>query len=144
MPASLGRAFRPPRRQAWDSRGPKDLFAVSLWMILAPALSFAADLQPETVKAWYHYIDQAKSRMHSRLNAGTHFLWLDEDPARARLVRNGEIAVAPVNGSGRTKVSNGLIHDWVGAAFVPNATIEKVFSTMDDYACYKDFYAPLV
>jgi hypothetical protein len=112
-------------------------------MIFGPALSCAADLQPETLKSWNHYIEQAKSRMHTRLDAGNHFLWLDEDPARAQRVRSGEIAVAPV-GSGRTKVSNGLIHDWVGAAFVPNTTIEKVFATMDEYSCYKDFYAPMV
>jgi hypothetical protein len=117
---------------------------ISVLLILGPALSCAADLQPDTVKAWNHYIEQAKSRMNSRLDARSHFLWLDEDPARAGRVRSGEIAVAPVNGSGRTKVSNGLIHDWVGAAFVPNTTIEKVFATMDEYACYKDFYAPTV
>jgi hypothetical protein len=130
--------------RGWESSQRKHWFAVSLWLVLGPSLSCAADLQPETVKAWNHYIEQAKLRMNSRLDARSHFLWLDEDPARARRVRSGEITVAPVNGSGRTKVSNGLIHDWVGAAFVPNATIENVFSTMDEYSCYKDFYAPTV
>jgi len=108
-------------------------------MILGPALSCAAELQPETLAAWNHYIEQAKSRMNSRLDAGSHFLWLDEAPARARRVRNGEILVAPANGSGRTDVPNGLIHDWIGAALFPEATIEKVFSTMNEYGCYKDF-----
>ena len=113
-------------------------------MILGPALSCAAELRPETLAAWNHYIEQAKSRMNSRLDAGRHFLWLDESPARARRVRSGEILVAPVNGSGQTNVPNGLIHDWIGAAFFPDATIEKVSSTTDEYGCYKDFYAPIV
>jgi hypothetical protein len=113
-------------------------------MILGPALSFAAELQPETLAAWNHYIDQAKSRMNSRLDAGSHFLWLDEAPDRAPRVRSGEILVAPMNGRGRTNVPNGLIHDWIGVAFFPDVTIEKVFSTMDEYGCYKVFYAPTV
>src|SRR5215831_4703990 len=142
MPANPSRRIRPGRPQSWEPGGRK--FAVSLLMILAPALSCAAELQPETLAAWNHYIEQAKSRMNSRLDAGSHFLWLDEAPARARRVRNGEILVAPANGSGRTDVPNGLIHDWIGAALFPEATIEKVFSTMNEYGCYKDFYAPMV
>src|SRR5262249_41552375 len=43
-----------------------------------------------------------------------------------------------------TEVPNGLIHDWLGAAFFPDMTLEQVFATMDQYACYKDFYKPLV
>ena len=81
--------------------------------------------------------------MNSRLK-GSHFLWVDEEPERAGWVRSGEILVAPVNGSGRTGVPSGLIHDWIGAAFFPDTTIAKVFATMDDYACYKDFYKPTV
>ena len=119
--------------------------AVSLWLIiLAPGLCCGAELQPDTLAAWNHYIEQAKARMNARLEAGRHFLWVDENPDRGRRVRNGEILVAPVNGSGRTDVPNGLIHDWIGSAFFPGTTMEKVFDTMDEYACYKDFYQPAV
>ena len=119
-------------------------FAISLLLILGPGLSCAAELQPETLAAWNHYIEQAKMRMNLRLDAGSHFLWLDEESDRARRVRRGEILVAPVNGSGRTEVPNGLIHDWIVAAFFPDTTIEKVFVTTGEYACYKDFYKPTV
>jgi len=30
-------------------------------------------------------------------------------------------------------VPNGLVHDWVGAAFIPNATLEIVLSVVHDY-----------
>ncbi|HTZ56566.1 MAG TPA: hypothetical protein VMB49_00645 [Acidobacteriaceae bacterium] len=82
--------------------------------------------------------------MNSRLGASRHFLWMDEEPDRARRVRNGEILIAPMNGSGRTEVPNGLIHHWIGAAFFPDTTIEKVFATMEEYSCYKEFYKPTV
>jgi hypothetical protein len=119
-------------------------FAVALLLILAgPVLSRAAELRPETLAAWNRYIEQAKARMNSRLS-GQPFLWVDEEPGLVQRVRTGEIVVQPVNGTGRTEVPNGLIHDWIGAAFFPDTTIEKVFATMDDYGCYKNFYKPTV
>ena len=137
--------FRPGRLESSEPCERKHCFAVSLLLIiLAPALSCAAELQPETLAAWNYYIEQAMARMNSRLEAGSHFLWVDEQPERARPVRGGKIVVAPVNRSGRTEVPNGLIHDWIGAAFFPDTTIEKVFATMDEYDCYKEFYKPTV
>jgi hypothetical protein len=117
---------------------------VSLLTVLIPAASSAADLLPETVAAWNRYVEQAKSRMNSRLDPGSRFLWADESPGRAKRVQSGEIVVAPASGNGRITVPNGLIHDWIGATFFPDATIEKVFSTVGEYACYRDFYAPTV
>jgi hypothetical protein len=139
------RRIRSGRLQSAEPGERKPCVAVSLLLIiLGPALSCAAELQPETLVAWNRYIEHAKTRMNSRLAAGSHFLWVDEEPDRAPRVRGGKILVAPVNGSGRTDVANGLIHDWIGAAFFADTTIEKVFATMDEYACYKDFYKPTV
>jgi hypothetical protein len=125
-------------------RGRKCRFAVAALVVLGPRVSQGVELQPETLAAWSHYVEQAKARMNSRLDAANHFLQLDDDPARVRRVHSGEILVTPVNGIGRTDVPNGLVHDWIGAAFLPNTTIEKVFSTMDEYGCYKHYYAPMV
>jgi hypothetical protein len=119
--------------------------AVSLLLIIiGPTISAAAELLPETLMAWNQYIERAKAQMNSRLDTRNHFLWVDEEPGRARRVRSGEIVVAPGNGAGQTEVPNGLIHDWMGAAFFPGMSLEKVFATMDRYPCYKDFYKPMV
>jgi hypothetical protein len=143
--AHADRRIRLRRLQSSEPGERKHCFAVLLLLIiLGPPLSCTAELQPETLAAWNHYIEQAMTRMNSRLDAGSHFLWVDEEPDRARRVRSGEILVAPVNGSGRDEVPKGLVHDWIGAAFFPDTTIEKVFATMDEYACYKDFYKPTV
>ncbi len=37
-----------------------------------------------------------------------------------------------------------MIHDWIGAAFIPNATIQRLFRVVHDYNRYKDFYKPVV
>lgn len=36
-------------------------------------------------------------------------------------------------------VPNGLIHDWIGAVFTPNATIDGLLSVVRDYSRYKDY-----
>jgi hypothetical protein len=37
-----------------------------------------------------------------------------------------------------------LIHDWIGAIFIPGATLADVMQVVSDYARYKDFYKPTV
>lgn len=103
----------------------------------------AADLRPETLKAWNEYIQAESSRVAERARSG-QFLWSDESPERHRRVRNGEIVVSPVGENVPKGVPHGLIHDWVGAVFVPNARLDDIFSVVRDYGRYKDFYAPMV
>jgi len=68
----------------------KQRVAVSLLLIiLTAALSYAAELQPETLEAWNHHVEKAKARMNSRLDVGSHFLWVNEEPDRVRRVRRG-------------------------------------------------------
>jgi hypothetical protein len=118
---------------------------VSLSLILiGPALCCAAELRPETLAAWNQYIERAQARMIARLDVRNHFLWADEEPDRVRRVSGGEILVTPVNGKGQTEVPDGLIHDWIGAAYFPRTTVEKVFAIMNQYACYKNFFKPMV
>jgi hypothetical protein len=104
----------------------------------------AAELTSETVAAWDRYVQTIDSRMHSRSDGERPFLWVDEDPKRAERVRQGEILVSHPNSSGSVSVPHGLIHDWNGAAFLPNTTLTGVLSVLRDYDRYKEFYKPAV
>jgi len=112
--------------------------------LLAPPGSSAEELQPETLKAWEEYVRSADSRMQARLHEGRAFLWADETLGRTERLSRGEILVSPVEKNGTRNVPNGLIHDWVGAAFIPHATLETVLSVVHDYDHYKVFYKPVV
>ena len=72
------------------------------------------------------------------------FLWVDESADRIQRVREGEILVASVGERNPKPVPSGLIHDWIGAAFIPHARLEDVLSAARDYDHYKDFYQPTV
>jgi hypothetical protein len=104
----------------------------------------AIELNGATVEAWEEYLRGARARMEARLDSGKPFLWIDEASERALRVRNGEIVVAPLVGHGTKTVPNGLIHNWIGAVFVPNTTIEGLLSVVHDYDRYKGIYQPVV
>jgi hypothetical protein len=41
-------------------------------------------------------------------------------------------------------VPNGLIHDWIAAAFVAESTIQEIFAVIQDYDNHKNIYKPEV
>lgn len=113
-------------------------------LLSAPSILSATDLNPQTISAWDAYIQVTNSRMEQRLSGNSSFLWIDEAPGRRERVRQGEILVEPANVDSPEKVPQGLIHDWLGAAFIPNATINSLFAILDDYSDYNRFYDPAV
>jgi len=102
----------------------------------------AATLKPETKEAWDAYLQAANDAMQARLQPGAHFLWLDEEPARKEEVRTKGPHIEPMSRDIPRKVPHGLIHDWLGAGFIPDAKIEDILMVVRDYDHYKDMYRP--
>lgn len=113
-------------------------------LLVSFAASHAAELKPETVKMWDDYVQTANSRMENRVRGKTKFLWIDDAPDRYRRVHAGEILISPVGEPNPKRVPSGLIHDWIGAAFIPGADLNDVLTVSRDYERYKDFYSPTV
>ena len=82
--------------------------------------------------------------MNERLNGARPFLWVDEDPERAQRVRQEEVLVSPAGRTGAHAVPHGLIHDWCGAIFIPDSTVNRALAVLQDYDRYKEFYKPAV
>jgi hypothetical protein len=102
----------------------------------------AATLKPETLAAWDAYMQAANDKMQARLQPGATFLWIDEDPDRADRIRAKGPYIAPMAKDIPRKVPSGLIHDWLGAGFVPDVKIEDILRVVRDYDRYKDVYHP--
>jgi hypothetical protein len=117
---------------------------------LAVALSWAAppagaiELQSATLTAWQDYASGTRADMQSRLAAKRPFLWIDESPDRVQRVRRGETVVAPLAKIGLRTVTHGLIHHWIGAVYIPGATMESFRAVTEDYDRYRDIYKPVV
>ena len=102
----------------------------------------AATLKPETKEAWDAYLQAANAAMQARLQPGAHFLWLDEEPERREEVRSKGPYIAPVSRDIPRRVPHGLIHDWLGAGFLPDTKIEDILMVVRDYDHYKNMYHP--
>jgi hypothetical protein len=117
-------------------------YTTFLLITLAVASIRAATLRPETKEAWDAYFRRANDAMQARLQNGSHFLWLEEEPGRMEYVRTKGPLIGPINKQVPIKISHGLIHDWLGAGFLPGARIEDILHVVRDYNSYKKIYRP--
>jgi hypothetical protein len=101
-------------------------------VLLAAGTSFAAQLQPQTVQAFERYARTVEAQIDARLHSD-RFLWAEDSPERLKLVRQGQIVAEPLVGKGDVGVPDGLVHDWMGAVFVPGATLAQTLAAVQDY-----------
>ena len=75
---------------------------------------------------------------------GNLFLAIDALPGEAAKLRQGDIIASPAASNVPVKVPAGLIHDWTGAIFIPNAALRDVLQVVRDYGQYETVYHPNV
>lgn len=98
-------------------------------------------LQRRTAVAFDDYMQAADARFQRQLKEGP-FLWVDGAPERREQVLKGKVLAAPRGGRGDRDVPDGLIHDWIGAAFVPGTTLAKTLAMVEDYNHHTEIYKP--
>jgi hypothetical protein len=98
--------------------------------LLFPAGLPAQQLKPETAQAFDCYIQAAEARMEAR----KAFLLADSDTAmNEQIVRGQKIRTIEANGPNPHKLAGGQLYDWIGAAFIPGATLDKLVRMLQDY-----------
>jgi len=107
----------------------------------------AVQLKRETLLAFEDYIAAVDRTVEAEVKRRDGFLWSDGDAKRALQVRNGAIVVEAWS-DGRShspfSVPHGLIHDLVGAAFIPGKGVRDVLQLIQDYDNHKNIYRPEV
>ena len=101
-------------------------------------------LKPQTLRAFETYIRVAEAEMKQTLLGSGSFLWSDSSSERAQQVRAGQIVAQFWSDKGPAKIPNGLIHDWIGAAFLPATSLKKTLALIQDYDNHKNIYKPEV
>ena len=107
----------------------------------------AAELQPRTVAAFDKYVLATEALLRTE-----PFLRVDRLPASQRsealaLVRGGGLSIETArtrDGNREIDVPGGLIHHWVGTAFVPGVTLEQALTILQAYDRHERIYAPTV
>lgn len=113
-----------------------------------PVPATAAELQPRTAAAFERYVRVTEARM----DAGGPFLWVDglpdpEQQARRSELRRGALVIeaqATREGGKEIPIPDGIVHHWVGLAFVPGATLDQAVALLQDYDRHAQLYQPNV
>ena len=101
-------------------------------------------LNPSTVEAFEAYIHGAEAEMEQTLQGNGPFLWCEVSSAGTQRVRQGKIVTQRWSGKEPVKVPDGLIHDWIGAAFALGTTVKETLALVQDYNNHKNIYKPEV
>ena len=126
-------------RPGWRTQA---LVAMAAAATFSPKPAGAADLRPETIQAWQEYVTAARARNQTHLDSGCAFLSIDDIPGEAAKLRRGEVVVSPAGPNVPLTVPTGLIHDWIGAIFIPNASLGDAIRVVRDYEQYYSVYRP--
>lgn len=119
-------------------------FGAFLLLASASALpAVSAELTKPALAAFDSYIAAAEGRMERERRAG-EFLWVDGSPERLQQARQGQLVIAPWNEKGDIERVGVLIHDWVGAVFVPHVTMARTLAWVQDYPHHERAYRPEV
>ena len=101
-------------------------------------------LKEATLLAFADYIREAEAGMERTLDQEGGFLWSDGEAERAREIQKGQTVAESWSGKHPIVVPEGLIHDWIGAAAIPGATVAGVLAVIQDYDNHKNIYKPEV
>lgn len=107
-------------------------------------------LKSATVEAFDRYISLTDARNDAELKEGVRLLWIDTLPENVRAqayaaLKRGEVIMQKLetreNGTA-IQPPAGLLHHWVGAVFIPGATLQNVLGVLQDYNRHSEYYAP--
>jgi hypothetical protein len=129
------------------------IFGVALALIMACFPLLAApgvELRPATNAAFDRYVALTEQRNQHELQTGQHLLWVDSLPDAERAKAYAELKQGAVkmskldtrdNGA-EIPVPDGMIHHWVGLAFIPGAHVDDVLAILEEYDHQSTYYAP--
>ncbi len=88
-------------------------------------------LRPETVSEFDAYVKDGERLLQKRIDGERPFLWVADLPERRLALRRGDILVEGLPET--PTIEGGLLHVWLGAMFVPEATGPEVLAVLQDY-----------
>src|SRR5260370_4902163 len=137
------------------NRAPRVVLTAFLCCLALSVRASAADLKQKTTDAFNRYVAVTEERMAGELKQGSEFLYSDRavsEPSQemrdayVRLKR-GEILVerqeTKLNGK-EVEVPDGMVHHWVGLAFIPGANLAQTLAVVQDYDHRAELYKPEV
>lgn len=112
----------------------------------------AADLKPATEAAFERYARVTERRIAAEVASPTTFLAVDGRPDGDRqrtldALKRGEVLVEKLtstDGGRAIDIPDGLVHHWLGAAFLPNVRVREAVALLQDYNRHGEIYQPRI
>jgi hypothetical protein len=129
------------------------MLPIAAWLfsgVTAGVPAASSGLNPETIAAFARYVHLTDVRNNAELKNGRDLLWIDGLPGAEKAeaygaVRHGEVRMQKLetrdNGIA-IPCPGGLIHHWVGVAYIPGANVSAVLAILRDYNQHSRYYAP--
>ncbi len=107
------------------------------------AAAFGVELRKVTLDAFDRYVRQAEAGIELQVGRSDGFLFANSPERRATLRAGNILTESRIQPRGR-RVPSGLIHDWVGAVFIPRVSVRSVIDLVQAYDRHQEFYKPEV
>lgn len=118
---------------------------LALALVVCPLCSqFETKLDARTSAAFDTYVKSVEQQLAQRWEGEIPFLASDSSPKGEQQLLRGGLVITPATTPNPVEVPEGLIHDWVGAVFIPNTTLEKVVSTLQDFDTHASIYPEIL
>src|SRR5882762_1216675 len=154
MLLAAGRSSSNPRNRSRRGRAVVAILAVVSSFAVIPVAHPApasASLSYPTKEAYERYVALTDARNVVEVREGGPFLWVDTLPQARReetynALKRGEVVIERLetrdNGDA-IPCPGGLIHHWVGALWIPGATLSQTLALVQDYDQHAQVYSPL-
>ncbi len=120
-------------------------FLFAILLLTCPMCSqFETKLAPETVRAFEAHVRVAETELESRWSGREPFLELDVSSADNKRILKGELVIRPAAGGNPEGIPDGLIHDWVGAVYIPSTSVGKVLAVLQDFDRHSKIYPEII
>jgi putative flippase GtrA len=115
------------------------LFLSTVIFLFSSSIAAAAELQPETLKAWSDYVRAVETRINSELSSKEKFLSLDfkysskaAQERQALLSGNILIEKVAVDSDSEREIPDGMIQHWRGFIFIPGVNLDSVLYRVEN------------
>jgi hypothetical protein len=111
------------------------------WIAAQPCpAQFITTLQARTADEFDAYARRVETGLQQRWDGKQPFLSIDGNPSERAKVTRGELWIQPGGTNNPVVIYDGLIHDWVGAVFMPSTDVQKVLNILQDFNRHSQIY----
>ena len=110
----------------------------------ARSVQFNTTLQPRTITEFDQYAQKVEQELRQRWEGRQPFLSIEDSAADREKALSGELIIRPGTANNPISISDGLVHDWVGAVFIPHTTMQNVLSVLQNFDRHSKIYPSIV